>query len=93
MTIVTPNTHRLGCQGYTVKVYMDDAIRINADFVMYIPGHTKAEIIAEAQRRLAIFFCSGDIELIKSGDRPRCFYCASINELDAKQCTQCGASL
>ena len=91
--IPSKNTHRLGCQGYVVDVHLNDAIRIHADFVMFISGHAEARIIAEAQRRLAMFFCSGDIEMVKSGDKPRCFYCASLNELDAKQCSQCGALL
>ena len=92
-TYPSKNTHRLGCRGYTTEIYVGEIIHIQADLVMYMTGNADAETVAEAQGSLAIFFCSGDIELIKSGDKPRCFYCASLNESDAKQCSQCGASL
>lgn len=92
-TYPSKNTHRLGCRGYITEINVGEVIHIQADLIMYMMRDADAETIAEAQRRLAIFFCSGDIELIKSGDKPRCFYCASLNESDAKQCSQCGALL
>lgn len=83
----------IGCRGYTVRTYYDEAIMVNADFVVYLSGRADVKDIAEVQKRLALFFCSGDIDIVKSADRPRCFYCASLNDNDAKQCSQCGALL
>ena len=86
-------TGRIGVVGYEVNVNIHEVIRIKAELVMYIYGGSDAKIIAEAQRKLALFFCSGDIDIVKASDKLRCFYCASLNEDDAVVCRGCGASL
>lgn len=87
------NPYRLGCCGYSVDVPIDGAIRVKADFVLYISGRAPAPEVAEGLRRLAMFLNSGDVQLIAAQDRPRCFYCGTLNDIDAKLCSQCGAAL
>ena len=86
-------TGRLGVVGYDVHTRTGEVVGVKAEFILYLSGDAGAEVIAEAHRKLALFFCSGDIDIVRAGDGVRCFYCASLNERGAKQCSQCGGPL
>jgi hypothetical protein len=38
-------------------------------------------------------FMQTNIEFVKAQDRPRCFYCGSLNEIKSLKCESCGASM
>jgi hypothetical protein len=46
------------------------------------------EAMAALERQMA-----EHIVLVKAQDRPRCFFCASLNDVESKKCEGCGAPL
>ena len=79
------------CKGYTVRRGVDELTEIVPQLFLKMHPH-ECELQAEALKRIELFL-SGDINIVKATDKPRCFYCASLNEEDANMCEQCGASL
>ena len=89
------NRYSLMTIDFNVHVAADDAIRVDARFVIPINGHEKAEIIAETLHAIGMRLCQpGGIEMVKSDSgHPRCFYCGVKNEKDTGVCQSCGAPL
>ena len=79
------------CTGYCVERYPDTLTKITVDFVLDIDPFNN-EDIADALRRIELYL-SEKVSLVKSTDRPRCFYCGTLNDANRTVCSQCGASL
>ena len=91
--MITRNPYSLNCANFNVDVSCDGFVRVSADFVVLIAGRDEPEKIAEALRRIGLTLCSGPIDLVKATDKPRCFYCGSLNDEDRNTCSQCSGSL
>lgn len=76
---------------YTTKVDVSSAIEVDASFIMTFDR--TPEGLLKAQELLARFFYTTEIDIVKSTGKPRCFYCASLNETISTKCASCGASL
>jgi len=87
------NLYSLHCQWFETQAYCDSAVGVTAHFTTLIPVQCNAEQVAEALRRIGMMLCSGPIDLVQSADKPRCFYCGSLNDADRNTCSQCGGSL
>ena len=80
------------CRKYDVYRAVDELTEINVSFILPIaPNDT--ENMAEALKRIEIFL-SGKVDFVRSDkDKPRCFYCGSLQDLELNMCSQCGAPL
>ena len=82
----------LKCRGYETRVYADELITVNVEFILPISTH-EVELVAESLKKLELFL-AGSINLVMAvPDKQRCFYCATLNDPDENLCTQCGAPL
>lgn len=52
----------------------------------------KSEEIAEALKKIELYL-SGSINLVKASEKPRCFYCGTLNDESVNSCSQCGGPL
>jgi hypothetical protein len=82
---------KLGCQGYTVNRPISGAVTFDVKLVLHgSPRDTK--LVAEALKQIELYL-SCPINMVAAADRPRCFYCAGLNDDEAKECEHCGAML
>lgn len=89
----TLNKNSLYTRRYDIQRNLDELPIINVEFVLPI-APTQINEIAEALKKLELFLNDKDgITLVKGNQKPRCFYCASLNDESSNQCSQCGATL
>lgn len=81
----------LRCRGYSTNRYMNELTEITPNLILVLHPND-CEQQAEALKRIELFL-AGEINIVKAVDKPRCFYCASLNDEDANMCAQCGAPL
>jgi len=86
-------TPELGCQGYRIDRRVDNLVRVQVDFVLKI-APKESILIADALSRLETYL-AGSVNLVRGGmdRRPRCFYCAVLNDETNTHCASCGAPL
>ena len=83
---------KLGCIGYDVRRAAAKPVTITANLILKNVSPHNVEDVAEALKRIELFL-GNELNLVKATDRPRCYYCGSLNDDGEKHCTQCNAPL
>lgn len=83
---------KLGCRSYDIYRRIAEPVEINVSFVLK-ENWKNSENIADALKAIELYLCGGaEINIVKATDKPRCFYCGSLNDEGAKKCENCGVN-
>jgi CRISPR/Cas system-associated exonuclease Cas4 (RecB family) len=77
------------CHKFTVDV--DSFPLLEVTFIVPV-SPTDVEALAEVAKKIELFL-GGEVNLVKGMGKPRCFYCATLNDSENTTCSQCGAPL
>ncbi len=87
------NENALYAQDYYVERRLNEPPRVQVNFIIPISPH-KVKEIAEILKRIELFLNNKEgIALVQGNQKPRCFYCGTLNEEINNSCSQCGAPL
>jgi len=81
----------LRCVRYDLSREAGSLTEISAKFVLLISPRNSDEM-AEAFKKIEKYL-AGEVNLVKATEKPRCFYCGTLNEETYGTCAQCGAPL
>ena len=86
-------TPELRCSGYRLDRRAGHLVTVQVDFVLALSPQD-VDGVADALFRLE-HHLAGSVSLVKAGadTRPRCFYCASLNDHKNTHCASCAAPL
>ena len=86
-------TPELKCSGYVVDRQPNALVKVHADFFLAVSPRD-IDAVAEALFKLE-HYLTGTVSLVRGGadTRPRCFYCASLNDHENTHCASCAAPL
>lgn len=85
------NNLELKCTGYRIDRRVNDPVRLDVEFILNIHPRRTDEI-AEALKCIERYL-SEAVNLVKSADKPRCYYCGKLADDAETQCKACGANL
>jgi len=81
-------------RGYEVELHADAMVTLNVEFIFPCAGFAGAKSFQKLYANLARWLHDPNgITFVQGSDRPRCFYCGSLNAKPAVACRACGASL
>lgn len=87
------NPHSIYARSYVIRQAADSVMEVDVSFIVPVIGGAGAADISKWLERLGLWFADGGISIVKGTEKPRCFYCAQLNEMDALECRKCGAPL
>lgn len=82
---------KLGCRGYTIHRPGSGAVTFDVELIL-MASPKDSKLVAEALKQLELYLYN-PINIVAAADKPRCFYCAGLNDDEAKECEHCGAML